>query len=113
LFASGSYKKITEVAHIFGLPTFATVTFMHYFFIKKGWASFCANFSQTHPVTLNLTLRSGFYHFKLCSTTGETPATNPTIVSYNASAVKFYNATSRVARFFLSPNIPNWEKRTK
>jgi hypothetical protein len=31
--------------------------------------------------------------------TNATPGANPTIVSYNASAVKFYNTTSSLVRF--------------
>jgi hypothetical protein len=46
-------------------------------------ATFWAIFSQTHLVTLIIKL----------------PGANPTTVSYNASAVKIYNATRSLVRF--------------
>jgi hypothetical protein len=48
LFILGIFLKITKVAHIFGLP-FLTVK-------EMCWAMFWAIFSQTHMLTLILTL---------------------------------------------------------
>jgi hypothetical protein len=57
-----------------------------------GWATFWANFSETHLVTLAPT--RAFTSFKKLPS-----GANPTIASYNASVVNFYNATGSLARF--------------
>jgi hypothetical protein len=44
-------------------------------------------------------------------TIGSQTVANPTIVSYNASAVKIYNATSRLVRFG-NKKIYKFEKRS-
>jgi hypothetical protein len=52
LFALGSYIKITEVAHIFGL-LYSMVMVHEIILPKNGWATFLANFFRTYLVTLN------------------------------------------------------------
>jgi hypothetical protein len=42
---------------------------------------------------------------------GLTPVSNPTIASYNASAVKIYNATSSLERFENKTNFLYYDKR--
>jgi hypothetical protein len=56
LFALGSFWKMAEIAHNFGL-LFSKVQIMYYIFLAKmGWATFWAIFSQTVHVTLFITL---------------------------------------------------------
>jgi hypothetical protein len=51
LFLLGSYLRITEVAHIFGL-LYSSVKFKNKCWQKIGWATFWAIFSQPNLVTL-------------------------------------------------------------
>jgi hypothetical protein len=47
----GTFLKMAELAQIFGLP-YSKLKIMYLFWQKIGWATFWANFSQTHLVTL-------------------------------------------------------------
>jgi membrane protein required for beta-lactamase induction len=46
----GSFRKNTELAHIFW-TIFFPIKLMYWFLPKMGWATVWANFSQTHLVT--------------------------------------------------------------
>jgi hypothetical protein len=48
----------------------------------------------------------------LLETTTKSPAANPTTSSYNASAVKIYNATSSLVRFEINGIFCYFEERS-
>jgi hypothetical protein len=77
-----------KVARIFGF-IFSMVKVLHWRWREMAWAIFWAIFSQ-----------SGY------------PGANPTIVSYNASIVNFYNATGSIARLENKIFLFYFEKRS-